>query len=77
MLVIAKPIKKSASNTTSYKDRLSEHIDAYLSLVTSHPKVRLSEFESLVEYSHKTDGAGVSVWCKPSYLRALDFPPIN
>ena len=28
------------ANTTSYKERLSEHIDAYLSLVTSHPKVR-------------------------------------
>ena len=39
------------ANTTSYKDRLSKHIDAYLSLVTSHPKVRLSEFESLVEYA--------------------------
>ena len=41
---------KNAS-TTSYKERLSQHIDAYLSLVTSHPKVRLSEFESLVEYA--------------------------
>ena len=41
---------KNAS-TASYKDRLSQHIDAYLSLVTSHPKVRLSEFESLVEYA--------------------------
>lgn len=39
------------AHTTSYKDRLSQHIDAYLSLVTSHPKVRLSEFESLVEYA--------------------------
>ena len=39
------------ADTTSYKDRLSEHIDAYLSLVTSHPKVRFSEFESLVEYA--------------------------
>ena len=37
--------------TTSYKDRLSLHIDAYLSLVTSYPKVRLSEFKSLVEYA--------------------------
>lgn len=41
---------KSAA-TTSYQDRLSQHIDAYLSLVTNHPKVRLSEFESLAEYA--------------------------
>ena len=40
-----------SANTTSYQDRLSLHIDAYLSLVTTHPKVRLSEFESLVEYA--------------------------
>ena len=39
------------SANTSYQDRLSQHIDAYLSLVTSHPLVRLSEFESLVEYA--------------------------
>ena len=39
------------SANTSYQDRLSQHIDAYLSLVTNHPKVRLSEFESLAEYA--------------------------
>lgn len=39
------------AHTTSYKDRMSQHIDAYLSLVTSHTEVRLSEFESLVEYA--------------------------
>ncbi len=75
------------ANTTSYKNRLSRHIDAYLSLVTSHPKVRLSEFESLVEYAQinhalkileaPSEGRVLEQLCPAAFIDRADFLKIK
>lgn len=65
------------ANTTTYADRLTNHINTYINLVTDNPSVRFNEFAQLASYADLKNPKNMIEVPAEGKLLELFYPNVN